>query len=79
MGWDKILDLAAQYGPFPVGIVVGMWIKQWGTKLYFQSTEKEKEHLRSQIKDLHDVVKSKDDRISKLHNDLHQLSTGRKS
>ncbi len=71
--WDKALELVAQYGPFPVGILIGMWIKSASMKMYFKSSEKEKDSLRKQGENLHDIIESKNERIEKLHDEINNL------
>lgn len=68
--WEKIIELVAQYGPFPVGIVVGIVIKNWSVDQLLKSTEKEKDALRKEKRELIDLVKVKEDRIDKLHSKL---------
>ncbi|MBF0556088.1 MAG: hypothetical protein HQK96_16305 [Nitrospirae bacterium] len=74
----KLLEIVDQYGPFPVGIFIGIWIKRWSMDKYFKSSEREKGALYNQIKELYVTIKSKDDRIDKLHNTISTLSKNRK-
>lgn len=68
--WDKILELAAQYGPFPVGVVFGVMIKNWSVSKFLDLSEREKESLRKEKRELIELVKAKEDRIDALHNKL---------
>lgn len=71
--WDKIVELAAQYGPFPLGIVVGISIKKWAFSKVLKLYEREKEALRQEKRELIELVKAKDVRIEKLHDKLFLL------
>lgn len=70
------MELAAKYGPVPFGIVLGIMLDRWSMRYYFKSTEEEKKALRGQIKDLHVVVRSKEDRIERLHDQITERKSG---
>ncbi len=68
--WDKILELAAQYGPFPFGVVVGIIIKNWSVSKFLKFAEREKDALRVEKRELIEVIKGKEERIDALHDKL---------
>lgn len=79
MGFDsKIIDAIITYGPFPVGIIVGILLDRWSMSKYFKSTESEKHSLREQVKESQNLIKSKNDRIDKLHDQIEKKSGGGK-
>ena len=69
--FDKMLDIAAQYGPFPVGIVVGMYIMKWAISMQLKSSEKEKGSLRKEKTELLEFVTAQQARIDKLHEKIN--------
>lgn len=69
--WNKILEIVGQYGPFPFGIMVGILINKWVVSKLLNLTEREKEALRQEKKELHELVNAKEDRIDKLHDMLN--------
>lgn len=68
--WDKIIELAAQYGPFPAGIVFGVMIKGWSASQLLKLTEREKKALRDEKRELIELIQAKDSRIDKLHDKI---------
>lgn len=78
MDWGKVLDIVSKYGPVPVGVVLGIMVDRLSMRYYFKSTEDEKKSLRDQIRDLHAIIKSKDDRIDKLHDQIGEKKSGEK-
>jgi hypothetical protein len=65
--WADFLDIVKQYGPFPVGILLGLWIRG----LTFR--EIKKSHLREiraydrTNKNLNKMILAQEKRIDKLH------------
>lgn len=63
----SILEIISGYGPFPVGIIIGIWIGKWAITEQFKYMSREIESLRSRNDDLLKIVYAKENRISILH------------
>jgi hypothetical protein len=66
--FQSFLEIVSQYGPFPVGIVFGVWISRWATKQQFEYMGKEIDALRKEREKIVDIVRSQESRIDILHN-----------
>lgn len=64
---DKILEVVAQYGPFPVGIMVGIWLSRWANAQLFNLMRRENDALRQEKKELLELIQAKETRIDLLH------------
>lgn len=69
--WEKIIELASQYGPFPVGIIVGLYIKELAEKRIFELARQEREAHSEEKKELSKLLEAQQARIDKLHLDLY--------
>ena len=69
--WDKILEVVAQYGPFPVGIVFGVMIKRWSDSELMKTLRAEIQTLRDEKSQLLDQIQAKELRIDALHDKLN--------
>ena len=67
---DQILPFAVEYGPFPLGIITGIFITRRVDNKILDMMQKEKEALRQEKKELLELIDIKDDRIEALHNQL---------
>ena len=65
--WQTIIDLAKEYGLFPAGIIVGIWLTKWATSKMLDLMESEKKGLREEKRELHEFIKSQQNRIDKLY------------
>lgn len=63
----NLLEIISGYGPFPVGIIVGILIGKWAVTEQFKYMSREIESLRTRNDDLLKIVCAKEDRISILH------------
>lgn len=63
----NLLEIISGYGPFPVGIVIGIWIAKWAVDKQFKYMTREIESLKSRNDDLLKLVLAKEDRIAILH------------
>jgi len=77
--WKTILDLAAQYGPFPAGIIIGIYIKQLAYRQTLEYMKEERSAYKDEKKALLELVQSQQVRIDKLHENLHPKQQRRKA
>jgi hypothetical protein len=68
--WGSIIKQVADYGPFPFGIIVGVWINKWSTSTVIQITKEEKDAIRKEKRELQGIIKAKEDRIDALHDKI---------
>ena len=68
--WDAVGDFLLKYGPFPSGIVVGMWLTKWAISKQLMYMDKEKMALRNEKKELMEYIKAQEKRIDQLHERL---------
>jgi hypothetical protein len=71
---DTIIKWAAENGPFPLGIMVGIMLTMRCMRLYFDSSEKEKDALRNKNKELYGIIEEKDKRIERLHDERDNIN-----
>lgn len=67
---DNIFQIVAEYGPFPIGIMVGIWMKKWVVSQLIAQSKHENDGLRKEKQALIELVQAKEDRIDKLHDKL---------
>lgn len=67
---QPIIDAVAQYGPFPVGIIVGMYISRIAHKESIENIKEEKKDLREEKKELLKALENKEERLDTLHRQL---------
>ena len=67
---QAIIDTVAQYGPFPVGIFLGMCISHVAHKELVKNIKEEKKDLREEKKELLKSLENKEARIDTLHKQL---------
>jgi prefoldin subunit 5 len=63
----------AEYGPFPVGIIVGIILARGAYNKAFSYLDEEKKELRNEKKELRETIQAQQERIDKLHDQLYQL------
>lgn len=68
--WSLILKQVVSYGPFPFGIIVGIWINRWSTSAVIKMAGEEKAAIREEKKELHGIITAKEARIDALHDRL---------
>ncbi len=61
-------DFISQYGPFPAGIVFGVWICRWAIKQQLDYMGSEIDSLRKERDKLTEIIYAKENRIMMLHN-----------
>jgi len=72
--WETIAEILREYGPFPGGIVVGIWLTKWAVSKQFRYMESDKKQLREENKQLRGFLESQQKRIDSLH---EKLTTGK--
>ena len=65
--WNTIFNLVGQYGPFPVGIAFGVWIKSRSMDRVIDLIEREKVAIRQEKRELLVMIEGQHNRIEKLH------------
>jgi len=76
--WDKAIEIAAQYGPFPFGIVIGIFINQIAYHKTFAYVREEKKAYDEEKKELMKLIQTQQGRIDKLHETLYPKQARRK-
>ncbi len=66
----SIFEIISGYGPFPVGIIIGVWIGKWAVTEQFKYMTREINSLRSRNDDLLKIIDVKEERIMKLHDKI---------
>ena len=69
--WTKFIEIIAGYGPFPLGIIVGIFITNHVYSKIINLSEKEKEALREEKSALLEMLAAKEERIDKLHSEIY--------
>jgi len=65
-----IIEKVSSYGPFPFGIIIGVWINRWSTSAVIKMAGEERAAIREEKKELHNIIKAKEARIDALHDRL---------
>ena len=73
-----VIGVLAQYGPLPVGVIIGIWIHKWSVEQLIKNLEKQKADWDKQRNDHDKRMKTNYDRIEKLHDKLQLLQEGGK-
>ena len=68
--WSLIIEKVSSYGPFPFGIIIGVWINRWSTSAVIKMAGEERAAIREEKKELHNIIKAKEARIDALHDRL---------
>lgn len=74
--WETIGKLFLDVGPFPTGILVGMWITKWSISQQLKFSEREKTALREEKKQLLKLIENQQKRIDKLHEKIAPTEGG---
>lgn len=74
--WDNVLNLAAQYGPFPIGNIVGIYITNIAFSKVAELTKQKEAAQSESIRHLTELIESQQARIDKLHDELHRNQSG---
>lgn len=67
---EKFFEFAAEYGPFPGGIIVGVWINRWASSKAFAFLDRELKYAQKERDKLFDTLKNQELRLDKLHDML---------
>jgi hypothetical protein len=68
----EIIEVVANYGPFPFGILVGVWIMKWAYAAQTEYIQRENAALRKEKLDILSLVTEKENRIDMLHDKLNE-------
>lgn len=68
--WQVISDILKEYGLFPAGIMIGIWLTKWATSEQRKYMELDKKGFSEEKKVLLEVIESQQKRIDKLHKQL---------
>ena len=69
--WETIANKVAEYGPFPFGIIVGIYIKELAEKKVYELMKQEREAHKEEKKELTALLKAQQGRIDILHKELY--------
>lgn len=72
--FNGLAKFVADYGPFPLGIIVGIVLAKFAYSDALSYTQKEKDALREEKKQLRETVDAQQVRIDKLHNEIYSTS-----
>jgi len=64
---EKLLELAAQFGPFPFGVIVGILIMMWTTHKLTGYLERQVKALQDENKQNIKTILTQQERINELH------------
>jgi len=70
-----LIEAVAKFGPFPLGILVGIILARFAYRDALMYSEKEKTALREEKKQLRETVQAQQERIDKLHEDVFNTKT----
>ena len=68
--WEAFSNFFLKVGPFPAGIIVGIWLTKWAINKQFKYMSEEKVALREEKKVQLEYIKAQETRIDKLHDKL---------
>lgn len=77
--WETIGKIFIDYGPFPAGIIVGMWLTKWSISQQLKYSEKEKDAIREEKKQALKLIESQQKRIDRLHEKIAPIEKGEES
>jgi hypothetical protein len=68
---DKFIEIIAGYGPFPAGIIVGVWLARGAYNRALTYMEKITIELREEKKQLRETIEAQQKRIDLLHDEAY--------
>lgn len=68
----EFFHIIAGYGPFPFGIVVGIWLANRAYSQSLKYSEQEKSELREEKRQLRETIEAQQKRIDLLHDEAYK-------
>jgi len=69
---SEFFRIVAEYGPFPLGIIVGIWLARGAYSQSLRYSEKEKAELREEKRQLRETIEAQQKRIDLLHDEAYK-------
>ena len=64
---SEVVRIVSGYGPFPFGILIGMWFASRAYRTALNYSDKEKDELREEKRQLRETIEAQQKRIDILH------------
>ena len=73
--YSTLVELLSKYGPFPLGVGVGLFIRGQTFKEVLKYAQQERDSINKEKEQLFQIINAKDERIEKLHDQLYKNIT----